>query len=491
MKHKKSGINFHFIFKTIGFLLMIESISIFLSSFVSLYYKEDCFKPMMYSAVITVLSGIIFNMLGKGRVKSLNIGKREACLVVTFGWIFMTLYGLLPYLISGSITRFSSAFFETMSGFTATGATVLTDVESLPFGLLFWRSFTQWIGGIGIIVFALVILPMIGGNASVLYEAETTGMIREKIRPRVNEIAKRLFICYLVLTSLLFILLTIGPMSLFDSACHAMTTISTGGFSTKNASIAYWNSPYVDYVIIAFMFLGGVNFSLTYFMLRGVFSKIRKDEEFRWYVWIVAVFTIFIFICILSKGFYTDAEEAFRVSLFQVVSMITTTAYSIADYVSWGTFFVFLFNLLIIFCACAGSTTGGMKIARLIVLVKNTINEFKIQVHPSAVIPVRMNGSIVSSAVVSKVLSFMFLYMCIIFISFLILSFGGMNFEESMEVSISSISNVGVGIGRFTESGAFKFASEFNKWYICLLMLVGRLEIFTVLSLFIPAFWRK
>ena len=491
MKRKKSGINFHFISKTIGFLLLIESISIFLSSFVSVYYKEDCAKPMFYSAIITALSGVIFNMLSKGRVKSLNIGKREACLVVTFGWLFMTFFGLLPYLISDSITSFSSAFFETMSGFTATGATVLSDVESLSNGLLFWRSFTQWMGGIGIIVFALVILPMIGGNASVLYEAETTGIVREKIRPRVSEVAKRLFICYLVLTTLLFTLLAIGPMGLFDGICHAMTTVSTGGFSTKNTSIAYWDSAYVDYVIIAFMFLGGVNFSLTYFMLRGVFSKIRKDEEFKWYVWICAIFTIFIFICILANGFYTDTEEAFRVSLFQVVSMITTTAYSITDYVSWGTFYIFLFNLLIIFCACAGSTSGGMKLARLVVLVKNTINEFKIQVHPSAVIPVRMNGSVVSPAVVSKVLSFMFLYICIMFISFLILSFGGMNFVESFEVSIASLSNVGIGLDRFADAGSFEFASEFNKWYICLLMLVGRLEIFTVLSLFIPGFWRR
>lgn len=488
---KKSGINFHFIFKTIGFLLCIEAICIFLSSLVSFYYKEECSKAIVYSSIITLLSGIIFSLLGRTHTYSLNIGKREACLVVTSGWIMMTFFGLLPYFISDEIKSFSSAFFETMSGFTATGATVLADVEHLPHGLLFWRSFTQWMGGIGIIVFALVILPMIGGNASVLYEAETTGIVREKIRPRVNEIAKRLFICYMVLTTILFVLLTLGPMGFFDSACHAMTTVSTGGFSTKNESIAYWNSAYIEYVIIAFMFLGGVNFSLTYFMLRGVFSKIRKDEEFRWYVWICIIFTVIIFICVLANGYYSSFEKAFRVSLFQVISMITTTAYSIADYVSWGTFYVFLFNLLIIFCACAGSTTGGMKIARLIVLVKNTINEFKLQVHPNAVIPVRMNGTVVSPGVVSKVLSFMFLYICIIFTSFIVLSLGGMNFEESIEISISSISNVGTGLGRFTETGAYSLASEFNKWYICLLMLVGRLEIFTVLSLFIPSFWHK
>lgn len=487
---KNVKINFHFIFKTIGFLLFIETFCLFISGLVSIYWGEECSKAIFFSTVITCLSGILFSILGDNR-RNTNIGKREGFIVVTLTWVLMSAFGMLPFLISQEIPNITDAYFETMSGFSATGATILSDIESMPKSLLFWRSLSQWIGGIGIIVFALVLLPMIGGNASVLYEAETTGMVREKLRPRIGQVAKRLFFCYIALTSILFILLALGPMSVFDAICHAMTTLSTGGFSTKNDSIAYWDSAYIEYTITLFMFLGGVNFSLVYFMFRGVFSKARHDEEFRWYITICIIFTLVITACILFHGFYDNLEKAFRISLFQVVSTITTTAFTVTNYLSWGTFYIFVFNLLMIFCACAGSTTGGMKIARLIVLVKNTINEFKLQVHPNAVLPVRINNMVVNTSVVSKVLSFMFLYVCIVFFSFIVLAIGGMTFEESIGVSISSISNVGMGYGRFGENGNFVEAGIFSKWYMCLLMLTGRLEIFTVLSLFMPAFWKK
>lgn len=485
-------INYRFIFRTIGFLLFIESLCLFLSALLAVYWDEDTSsKAIFFSTAITFLSGVLFNLFGDGHHLNSHITKREGVIIVTLSWVLMSFFGMLPFLISQEISNITDAYFETMSGFSATGSTIFSDVERIPKSLLFWRSLTQWIGGIGIIVFALVLLPMIGGNASVLYDAETTGMVREKLRPRIGQVAKRLFLCYISLTCILAILLALGPMTVFDAVCHAMTTLSTGGFSTRNDSIAYWDSAYVEYVITLFMFLGGMNFTLIYFMFRGAFIKARRDEEFRWYVAICTVFTLVITVCILSHGLYDSLEKAFRISLFQVISTITTTAFTVTNYLSWGTFYIFVFNLLMIFCACAGSTTGGMKIARLIVLVKNTVNEFKLQVHPNAVLPVRINNMVVSNGVVSKVLSFMFLYLCIIFFSFIMLAIGGMTFEESIGVSISSISNVGMGYGKFGENGNFLEASIFSKWYMCLLMLIGRLEIFTVLSLFMPAFWKK
>lgn len=461
-----------------------------IASLLSLYWGEACSDAILISAGVTFLAGLLLNVLGTEEYEE-SVGKRESFFVVALSWTLMSAFGMLPYYLSGEISNISDAYFETMSGFSSTGATILEDIEAMPRGLLFWRSLTQWIGGVGIIVFALVLLPMVGGNASVLYEAEATGIVRQRFRPRIGQMAKRLFLSYLLLTVILMVLLWLGPMNLFDAVCHGLTGISTGGFSTKQDSIGYWDSAYVECVLGVFMFVGGVNFALIYYLLQGMANKLVKDEEFKWYVAICGIFIFVIGATLFISGTMSNVGDAFRTSFFHVISTITTTSFTTQDYTGWGSFYIFAFSLLMPFCACAGSTSGGMKIVRLIVLCKNAINEFKRQVHPSAVLPIRLNGNVVSTDVVTKILAFTFLYFSIIAFSLLVFSLSGMNFIESLGSSISCISNIGIAFDGQGMTTGFADAPTFSKWYMCLLMLTGRLEIFTVLSLFIPGFWKK
>lgn len=489
---RKSTVNFQYVFKILGFLLIVESVFIAGSSIVSFSYDEDCAFPMLISAIITFLVGIIFNQIAGGNINR-NVGKRESSLAVSFSWLALTFFGLLPYWISEVIPDFTDAFFETMSGFSATGSSIIQDIDEIPRGILFWRALTQWIGGVGIIIFVLVLMPMVGGSVSALYETETRGVVKERLKPKTIQVATRLIISYVVLTTICALALFGGPMSFFDSICHSMATVSTGGFSTKNESISFWHSNYIEYMTTLFMFLGGVNFTLIYFMLRGVFKKTIRDEEFRWYLSICIIYTIIITLGCIISGIYANVEEAFRVSLFSVVSIVTTTSFSLTNTFTWGTFYVAIFCSLMLFCACAGSTTGGLKITRLIVMMKNIINVFKKEIHPNAVLPVRINKTVVSHHMVNKVLIFILIYFSTIIISIVVMSLAGMNFEESVVVSLSSLGNVGNGIGRYGGSinSSYYFASDFIKWYISFLMLIGRLEIIALFSLMIPGFWRK
>ncbi len=482
--------NFRFVLKTLGFLLIMESLFMMAATVISFYYREYCGDAMLACSTVTLIAGTVLRLLGFEDIEK-PIGKRESFLTVTLSWIVMSVFGMMPYYFSGVIPDIHNAFFETMSGFTTTGSTILLDIDSIPNGLHFWRCLTQWIGGIGIIVFALILLPVVGGNASVLYDAEVTGISRERFRPRASQVAKRLWLTYISITSILIFLLWIGPMNLFDSVCHAMSTLSTGGYSTKQASIAYWDSAYIEYVISVFMFVGGTNFSLIYFFIKGKPKKLIQDEEFRWYFFICMIFTLIIAAGLFFSDHIGNIEQSFRTSLFQVVSVITTTGFATADYVQWGAFYIFIVCLLMLFCACAGSTSGGVKIVRIVVLFKNAINEFKHQVHPNAILPVRLNGNVVPIDVVTKILAFMFLYLSILIISFLVLSFTGMGFEESIGSAISCMGNVGPGLGTTGPSGHFADIPTFSKWYLSFLMLTGRLELFTVLSLFMPAFWKR
>ncbi len=461
-----------------------------MATLVSFYSHEMAGDAMLISSALTLFFGIFFRLAGTDDYEK-PISKRESFLSVTLASIVMSAFGMLPYYISGYIPNVCDAYFETISGFTSTGSSILSDIEALPRGLLFWRSITQWIGGIGIIVFALTVLPMVGGNASALYDAEATGIMRERFRPRVSQISKRLWTTYIVVTVIVIFLLWLGPMTLFDSVCHALTTISTGGFSTKQDSIAYWDSAYVEYVLTIFMFIGGTNFALVFYLFKGMPQKLLKDEEFRWYVVICIVMVVIIATSLFTSGKSAGIEPTIRTSLFHVVSVITTTGFTTTSYISWGAFYVFLFCLLMLFCASAGSTSGGIKIVRIIVLFKNAINEFRRQVQPNAILPVRLNGQVIPIDVVTKILAFIFLYLGILVVSFIVLSSMGMGFEESIGAAISCLGNTGSGLGVNGANGHFADISEPAKWYLCFLMLTGRLELFTVLSLFMPAFWRK
>lgn len=482
--------NFRFILRILGFILIIESLFMMVCSIVSFYYMEEAGDNLLVSAAITLLTGIVLRIVGTESAQR-KTSKRESFLLVTLTWIFLSIFGMLPFYLSGTIPKLNDAFFESMSGFTTTGATILQHIDDMPKGLLLWRSITQWIGGIGIIVFALLLLPMVGGNAVQLYNSEVSGITKDKFSPKIKQTTKVLWLTYLGITLLLVFLLSLSPMSLFDSICHALTTVSTGGFSTKQASIAYWKSPYIEYVITVFMFIGGTNFALIFYLIKGRFRRVLIDEEFKWYVSFTLLATVVVMLSLYYTGQFKGLESGFRVSLFQVVSIITSTGFSTADFTQWGVFFSIYMCLLMVFCASAGSTSGGLKIIRMIILSKNAINEFKRQVHPSAVLPVRVNDHVVSTEIVTKILAFIFLYLLILVFSFIVLSFSGMNFEETISSAISCLSNVGPGLGSLSPNGHFANIPEFAKWYLAFLMLVGRLEIFTVLSLFLPAFWKK
>ncbi|WP_029906616.1 TrkH family potassium uptake protein [Prevotella sp. 10(H)] len=484
-----SNFNYRFVLKTIGFLLIIESIFMMAATIVSYYCHEISGDSILLSAAITFLAGVSIRLTGT-EYYSKPIGKRESFLMVAMSWIVLSAFGMLPFYFSGSIPHISDAYFETISGFTATGATILTDIESMPNGLLFWRSITQWMGGLGIVVFVATILPM-GGNASVLYDAEVTGIGYDRFRPRISQIAKRLWMVYVLLTGVLIFLLWLGPMNLFDSVCHAFTTISTAGFSTKQASIAHWNSAYVEYVITIFMFIGGINFPLIYFFMKGNPMKLLKNEEFKWYVLIILLFVAIISFGLYSSGKIEGVEKSLRTSLFQVVSMITTTCFSTENFINWGSFYQFIMVIFMLTGACAGSTAGGIKIVRIIILFKNSINEFKRQVHPNAILPIRLNDRVISIDIVTKVLAFIFLYLGILIFSCLLLSLSGMEFENSLGAAISCIGNVGGGLAEIGTDGHFYDVPTASKWYLSFLMLTGRLELFTVLSLFMPTFWRR
>ena len=483
-------INTYFVSNILGFVLIVESVLMLLAAFVGEIYKESATKNIYISVAITLSVGIFLRFISF-RKKGREITKREGFLTVTLIWVFLTIFGLLPYYLSGAITHLPDAFFETMCGFTTTGSSVILNIEGFPKSLLFWRSLTQWVGGIGIVVFVMAFLPIFGGRAIQLFDAEMTGfMPTQQITPRISKIAKLIALTYLSFSIIGFFLLWFGPMNAFDAICHTLTSISTGGFSTKQTSIAFFNSAYTEYVIILLMFLGGTNFILLYLLVRKKSTQIFHDEEFRWYLYIIVVFTVFMATTLLFTGKMEGLEYTIRTVLFQVVSIITTSGFAVYDYLLWGHFYWFLFIALMVFCACEGSTSGGVKISRLVVLVKNTFIEFKRQVHPAAVLPVKMNKSVVSTNVVSKILAFMFLYILLIFISFLVLSLTGMTFDEVIGASITAISNVGPGLGSNGPAGNFAHLTDFAKIYMAMLMLIGRLEIFTVLSLFIPSFWR-
>lgn len=471
---------------------MIEAVFMLFSAFMGEFYHETAVTSIYLSSAITVTSGAVLAFLGrKRRDHAGSVTKREVYLTVTMAWLMLALFGTLPFLLSGAIPSFTNAFFESMCGFTTTGSSTLLNIDAFPRSLHFWRSFTQWIGGFGIIIFVMSFMPVFGGNSEQFFDAEATGIAEDQMRPRINEVTKNMALTYLGLTVTGFFFLWAGPMDAFDAACHTLSAISTGGFSTRQASIAFFNSPYTEYVITVLMFLGGTNFMLIYTFFTRFSRSVFREEEFRWYTAIIILFTIAITGLLLVTGEMSGFENTFRTALFQVVAAVTTTGFATVDYQMWGHVYWLLFLAMIFFCGSEGSTSGGMKISRLVVLSKNSLLEFKKQVHPDALYRVKMNGRVISGNTSSKILAFVFLYLSLAAFSALILSFTGMTFEESIGVSVSSISSYGFGLGSYGPSGTYESASVFAKYFLSFIMLVGRLEIFTVLSLFVPSFWKR
>ena len=453
------------------------------------YYNEDDRWPFIIAAGVALLIGLTLNCIGRDADK--RFSRRDGYLIVSLSWIVFSLVGMLPYVLSGYIPSVSDAFFETMSGFTTTGASILNDIEALPHGLLFWRSMTQWIGGLGIIFFTIAVLPVFGVGGVQLFAAEATGPRHDKVHPRISVTAKWIWSIYLGLTVVCAFLFSLGGMSVFDSICHSMATTATGGFSTRNASIAAFDSAYIEYVTIFFMFLSGINFTLLFLaFFKGRVGKLFSDTEFHWYASIVGVFTLVIALgLVIVRG--GQIEESFREALFQVVSVQTTTGFVSADYMLWPPVLWFLLSVVMYFGACAGSTSGAIKCVRIAMLLKVVRNEFLRIVHPNAVIPLRISGHVIHSKAKITLLAFFVLYVLVIFIGWVVMMALGLDFMDAYGVVVSSVSNVGPGLGNYSGIHSWAHLPDAAKWVSAFLMLIGRLELFSVLLLLTPGFWQK
>lgn len=455
----------------------------------SIYYDESIL-PLLLSGSISVLLGIFLWLFFRRKTAHQELSKRDGYLVVTFGWLSMAIFGMLPFLISGTIPNVTDAFFETMSGLTTTGASILNDIEAMPKGLLFWRSMTQWIGGMGIIVLTVALVSIIGVGGMQLFVAEAPGISPDKLKPRIKDTAKRLWIIYVGLTLTECVFLMFGGMTFYDAINHSLTTMATGGFSTKNASMAHFDSPYLQYVVIVFMLLAGVNFTLTYFGLKFKFKKVWQNEEFRAYITTMAIFTT---ITTIGIAYFTDApfEIAFREGAFQVVSVITTTGFITADYTSWAPILTILFFFFMFIGGSSGSTAGGVKIVRHVILFKNSFLEMKRLLHPFSIIPVRLNKKAISQKVTFNVLAFMMIYISVFIFGSIAVSLTGIDFVTTIGAVATSLGNIGPGFGMVGPLDNFSGLPQLTKWILSFLMLLGRLELFTVLILFTPYFWRK
>ncbi len=480
-------INFNFIAKVVGAMCLIECIFIAICIVFSLAYGESDFTPFLYTFFAFALVGVILTYVGRHN-SSLQPGKREAMLGVTLTWLTLSTIGMCPFIIGG-YTGGMRAFFETISGFTTTGFTVFSDVESLPHGILLWRSITQWQGGIGIVVFTIALLPILGSGAGLLYDAETTGVEHERFLPRITSAALRLWLVYLVLTIILILLLCLGGMDWFESICHAFSGISTGGFSTRNGSIGVFDSFYIEVVLCVFMFIASLDFTVLYFASVGKMKRLFKDEQFRWFLGITIFFTVVTAFWLFHIGVYSDLSESFRRAVFQVFSFISTTGYITADINLWMSFFWFCALFICLICGCAGSTSGGIKVSRFIILIKNLRSEFKRRTRTSIATSVKLDGVALRKELVAQVLAFFFLYLVLIVLGAALLTLSGNDFVTAIATSVAAIGNVGACFGGY--SSGFEYASTWDLSIVSFLMLAGRLEVFTVVSLFSAAFWKR
>ena len=484
-----------------GLLLLFNGGFMVISAIVSFVTNDGAGLAISSAGGITLFAGMLLMFVTRDHKK--EIKKREGYIVVTFGWLFMSLSGMLPYLASGAIPNVTNAFFETISGYTTTGATILSDIESLPKGILFWRSMTHWIGGMGIIVLAIAILPLLGIGGMQLFAAEAPGPSADKLHPRITDTAKRLWLIYFGFTAAETIALNLAGMSFFDAVNHAMSTLSTGGFSTKNASVAYWNdTPIIQYIIIFFMMLAGMNFVLSYFAFKGQVQKIIKDEEFRLYMIFIIGFSCISAIVIYFKAdisastiahpmVWGAGESAFRHGLFQVLTVITTTGFVTADFTMWSPLLTVLFFGLMFLGGSAGSTSGGIKVVRHILTIKNAFMEFKRTLHPNAIIPVRYNTRSVDRNIIYNILAFFILYMLSWIAGASVLAALGLDFTTALGGAASALGNVGPAFGDLSPVDSYGGLPAAAKWWCGFLMLIGRLELFTVLILLTPFFWRN
>lgn len=482
-------INFKPVVRVIGLLITIIGGFMLTAIGFSWYYESGDAWALMISGFVCLSAGMPAWLMIKPEVDR-NIKKREGYLIVALGWLAMVLFSALPYLISGVIPAVPDAIFESISGMTTTGASVLTNIEIIPEGILFWRSLTQWIGGMGIIVLTVAIFPLLGIGGIELFVAEAPGPTSDKLHPRIRETAKRLWLIYVSLTIILTVILSALGMSFFDAINHALTTMATGGFSTKNASMAHFDQPAIQYTIVLFMFMAGTNYTVLYFTFKRRFSGVWKSDEFRAYLLIVLTATLIVTARVYAITGHS-LEQSFRDSIFQVISLITTTGYVSADYTSWSNGITMFFFILLFVGASAGSTSGGIKIIRHLVFFKNSFYEFKRILHPRAIVPLKINQKTVRGKVIIHIIIFLLLYLSLFLFGSIVLSVMGYDFITAVGAVATSLGNVGPGIGGVGPVDNFAWLSGPAKLFLAFLMLLGRLELFTILVLFTPYFWKS
>lgn len=483
-------INIAMLMRVVGWLLVIEAGFMLLPLITCLIYGEEDYKAFAISAAVTAGSGLL--MTFGIRSSHTDMGKREGFLLTALVWVVFSAFGMIPFLICATPMSLSDSFFEAMSGFTTTGASILQEINHFSHGVLLWRCLMQWIGGMGIILFTLAVVPMLNSSGGMqMFNAEVTGITHEKIRPRISQTAKSLWYMYIFLTFALIGLLWAGPMNLFDSVCHGFSTISTGGFSTHDNSIAAFNSTYIEVILTIFMFLGGVSFALLIKVVSGNPKAVFKSDVFKLYVGAIAVMMVMFVISIVSRGEVHGVNSVTIDPLFQIVSTITSTGYTVTNFENWGGFVLALVFLMMFFGACAGSTSGGAKLDRLIFLWENTRNEIYRCIHPNSILPVRVNGKVMSFDLVNKVIAFLCIYVMLIMVGGIVLTAFDIPLVDAFFSSFSAISNTGLGAGVTGYGGSYEIIPDPGKWILALLMLIGRLEIFTVLILFSPGFWKK
>jgi trk system potassium uptake protein len=473
--------------RVLGALLLFLAAALLLPIPFSLFYRDGALWSFVASAAICLALGL---GLFRGCKSQKELSLREGFAIVSFGWSLFALFGALPFVVSGAIPSYLDAVFETMSGFTTTGSTILAEIEALPKSLLLWRALTHWLGGMGIIVLSLAILPMLGVGGMQLFKAEVPGPTADRLKPRIQDTAKLLWGVYVLLTAIETALLMAGGMSFFDALCHAFATLATGGFSTRNASVAAYDSAYIDWVITLFMFLAGVNFTLHYQALRGRLRDFHRNEEFRVYLAITLGATVLL--VVLNQGtVYDSLPDNLRFSAFQASSIMTTTGFGTADYERWPVLAQYLLIFLMFVGGCAGSTSGGMKVARILLLFKHAHVQIYRLIHPRAVRLVKFGGAPVDREVMQSILGFFALYMGIFVFASALMAASGLDVVSAGASVIATLGNVGPGIGSVGPIDNFSHVSPFGKSVLIGCMLLGRLELFTVLVLFFPSFWRK
>jgi trk system potassium uptake protein TrkH len=474
-----------------GVLLLIESGIMLLCALLPIFYGENDLFGFIMASLVSACFGMTFMIIGRStRNKESAMTRRDGYIVVAISWVLFSFFGSLPYYVSGYIPSYTDAYFETMSGFTTTGATIIDNIEAMPHGLLFWRSLTQWIGGLGIVFFTVAVLPIFGVGEVQLFAAEAIGPTHGKLHPRISVSGRWIITVYLLITVLCAVALRFCGMGIFDSINHALCTAATGGFSTKNASIGYFNSHSIEYVITFFMFLSGINYGLLFFVLfRARLRKLADDTEFKWFAAILFIFTVIVAVSLYISTPY-DASASLRNALFHVTAIITTTGFTTTDYTLWPPFIWMILGLCMYFGACAGSTSGGMKSIRLAILLKSMRNEFNHILHPNAVLPVRVSGKVVSGATKQSVLTFSIFFFALMFLGWFFYLAIGIDIAEAYGISLSCLSNVGLTIGYHGCNIPWSDMPTIGKWFSTFLMLIGRLEIFSVLLIITPSFWK-